>query len=84
MAGDVGELGKGHIADLVQVGGGIVLQLTGHPLVHGGPVAVGAPFLQEEPLARELHAAGARLVGGCCGTGPADVAAVAGALRNAA
>jgi len=36
------------------------------------------------PLALRLHAAGARLIGGCCGTGPSDIAAVANALRRAA
>jgi homocysteine S-methyltransferase len=36
------------------------------------------------PLALELRAAGARLIGGCCGTGPADVKSIAGALRDAA
>jgi homocysteine S-methyltransferase len=30
------------------------------------------------------HAAGARLIGGCCGTGPDDIAAIAGALGAAA
>jgi homocysteine S-methyltransferase len=35
-------------------------------------------------LAAELLAAGASLVGGCCGTGPADVRAVATAVRRAA
>ena len=34
------------------------------------------------PLAEDLRAAGARLIGGCCGTGPADIAAVAYALRG--
>jgi len=36
------------------------------------------------PLARELRVAGARLIGGCCGTGPADIKAAAAALRPAA
>jgi homocysteine S-methyltransferase len=36
------------------------------------------------PLALELRAAGARLIGGCCGTGPSDIRAVATALRPAA
>jgi homocysteine S-methyltransferase len=34
------------------------------------------------PLARTLRSAGARLIGGCCGTGPADIADVADALRG--
>ncbi|MEP6757835.1 MAG: homocysteine S-methyltransferase [Actinomycetota bacterium] len=33
------------------------------------------------PLARTLRSGGARLIGGCCGTAPADIAAVAYALR---
>jgi homocysteine S-methyltransferase len=33
------------------------------------------------PLAVELRDAGARLIGGCCGTGPADIREVARALR---
>ena len=36
------------------------------------------------PLALELRTAGARLIGGCCGTGPSDIRAVATALRPAA
>ena len=36
------------------------------------------------PLALELRAAGARLIGGCCGTGPADIRSAAAALRPAA
>jgi homocysteine S-methyltransferase len=36
------------------------------------------------PLALELRAAGARLVGGCCGTGPPDIKDAAAALRPAA
>jgi len=36
------------------------------------------------PLALDLRAAGARLIGGCCGSTPSDIAAVAGALRPAA
>ncbi len=36
------------------------------------------------PLALELLTAGARLIGGCCGTGPSDIRAVATALRPAA
>ena len=35
-------------------------------------------------LALELRQAGARLIGGCCGTGPADIQAAATALRPAA
>jgi homocysteine S-methyltransferase len=35
-------------------------------------------------LSCELAAAGARLIGGCCGTGPADIRDVATALRPAA
>ena len=34
------------------------------------------------PLARSLRASGARLIGGCCGAGPADIADVAYALRG--
>jgi len=34
------------------------------------------------PLAQSLRAAGARLIGGCCGTGPADIVDVANALRG--
>jgi homocysteine S-methyltransferase len=34
------------------------------------------------PLARSLRSAGARLIGGCCGTGPADIGDVANALRG--
>jgi homocysteine S-methyltransferase len=34
------------------------------------------------PLARGLRDAGARLIGGCCGTGPADIADVASALHG--
>jgi len=34
------------------------------------------------PLARSLRASGARLIGGCCGTGPADIADTASALRG--
>ena len=33
-------------------------------------------------VARELVAEGARLVGGCCGTGPAQIAAMAEAIRD--
>ena len=33
-------------------------------------------------IARDLVAQGARLVGGCCGTGPAQIAAMAAALRD--
>jgi homocysteine S-methyltransferase len=36
------------------------------------------------PVAVELHGAGARFVGGCCGTGPSDIHAAAAALRPAA
>jgi len=36
------------------------------------------------PLALELRRAGARLIGGCCGTGPADIKSAAAALRPAA
>ena len=36
------------------------------------------------PLALELRAAGARLIGGCCGTGPSDIAEMAAGLRPAA
>jgi homocysteine S-methyltransferase len=36
------------------------------------------------PLALELRLAGARLIGGCCGTRPADIKAAAAALRPAA
>jgi homocysteine S-methyltransferase len=36
------------------------------------------------PVAAELRTAGARLIGGCCGTGPSDIRAVANALRPAA
>ena len=36
------------------------------------------------PLALELRTAGARLIGGCCGTGPSDIAAMTAALRPAA
>jgi homocysteine S-methyltransferase len=36
------------------------------------------------PLALELRVAGARLIGGCCGTGPSDIRAVVAALRPAA
>jgi homocysteine S-methyltransferase len=36
------------------------------------------------PMALELRAAGARLIGGCCGTGPSDTRAIAAALRPAA
>lgn len=34
-------------------------------------------------LARQWYAAGARLIGGCCRTGPRDIRAVAGALKPA-
>jgi len=34
------------------------------------------------PLARSMQASGARLIGGCCGTGPADIADTASALRG--
>jgi len=37
-----------------------------------------------EALALGLRDAGARLVGGCCGTGPADIRDVATAIRPAA
>jgi S-methylmethionine-dependent homocysteine/selenocysteine methylase len=51
--------------------------------------AADSPWLAAEPLTPEAYArwalawaaAGARLVGGCCGTGPAHVAAVASRLR---
>ena len=36
------------------------------------------------PVALELREAGARLIGGCCGTGPSDIQAAAAALRLAA
>jgi homocysteine S-methyltransferase len=36
------------------------------------------------PLADELRQVGARLIGGCCGTGPADIEAARAALRPAA
>lgn len=35
------------------------------------------------PLAIELRDAGARAIGGCCGTGPADIAEIAAALQVA-
>lgn len=34
------------------------------------------------PLALDLRAAGARMVGGCCGTGPSDIAVIAKSLRS--
>ena len=34
------------------------------------------------PVARELRAKGARLIGGCCGTGPGDIRAAAAALGS--
>lgn len=34
------------------------------------------------PLALDLRAAGARVIGGCCGTGPSDVEAIAASLRS--
>ncbi len=34
------------------------------------------------PLALDLRAAGARLIGGCCGTGPSDIEAIANSLRS--
>ena len=36
------------------------------------------------PVALALRGAGARLIGGCCGTGPSDIEAAAAALRPAA
>jgi homocysteine S-methyltransferase len=36
------------------------------------------------PVALELQRMGARLIGGCCGTGPSDIRAAAAALRPAA
>jgi homocysteine S-methyltransferase len=36
------------------------------------------------PLALELRSAGARLIGGCCGTSPSDTRAIASSLRPAA
>ncbi|MFL5790179.1 MAG: homocysteine S-methyltransferase family protein, partial [Actinomycetota bacterium] len=36
------------------------------------------------PVAVELRQAGARLIGGCCGTTPSDIRAAADALRSAA
>ena len=36
------------------------------------------------PVARELQDAGARIIGGCCGTGPSDIQAAATALHLAA
>ena len=44
--------------------------------------AYGAPL--DPDLAESWVAAGARWVGGCCGTGPADLAALAARLRDAA
>jgi len=49
----------------------------GRRWVPGGPVT--APDFGA--LARAWYAAGARLIGGCCRTGPADIRAMAGALR---
>jgi len=51
--------------------------------------AADSPWLRDDPAGPELYAlralawsaAGARLVGGCCGTTPAHIAAVARALR---
>ena len=43
----------------------------------------GRPTHGWEAMAREWYAAGARLVGGCCRTGPAEIAAVARAARTA-
>jgi len=36
------------------------------------------------PVAHELRDAGARLIGGCCGTGPSDIESAAAAIRPAA
>ena len=33
------------------------------------------------PLALDLRTAGARLLGGCCGTGPSDIQAIVTAVR---
>ena len=35
-------------------------------------------------VARDLVKQGARLVGGCCGTGPAQIAAMSAAIRDLA
>jgi S-methylmethionine-dependent homocysteine/selenocysteine methylase len=51
--------------------------------------AADSPWLRDDPAGPGLYArralawsaAGARLVGGCCGTTPAHIAAVASALR---
>lgn len=56
----------------------------------GGPAAVGGRLLYPATpeyfaeYARALAAAGVRLVGGCCGTGPAHIAAMGQALAGAA
>ena len=34
------------------------------------------------PLALDLRAAGARLIGGCCGTGPSDIEAIVASVRS--
>jgi len=34
------------------------------------------------PLAMDLRASGARLIGGCCGTGPADIEAIVASIRS--
>jgi S-methylmethionine-dependent homocysteine/selenocysteine methylase len=65
---------------------------TGRPLVayaNNAWSAADSPWLRDDPSGPELYAlralawsaAGARLIGGCCGTSPEHIAAVARALR---
>jgi 5-methyltetrahydrofolate--homocysteine methyltransferase len=56
---------------------------AGVPEIRGGETRFTGTPEDSANLAREAAAAGARLIGGCCGTTPAHVAAIARALRQA-
>jgi len=55
---------------------------AGHPKYHGGRFIYDAAPDDFAQLTREMIAEGARLVGGCCGTTPKHIAAVAAAIAE--
>lgn len=48
----------------------------------GTPMSLAPPRSPRHVLTEEWYAAGARLIGGCCRTGPADVQAISATLRD--
>jgi 5-methyltetrahydrofolate--homocysteine methyltransferase len=74
-------------AELAAVAGGtpvLVQPNAGSPVLEGGRVVYRTGPEAFAAAAPRLAAAGARVVGGCCGTGPAHIAAVHGALAGRA